>query len=155
MSNEKLFFGGLPTEYDVNALREHYSETQMKPGTIMPYKEVERIIDCEKGSCRFQTVTNRWRRLVEKESGFIIGTERGVGFKVLKENQKVDLGFSKLRSAVRSSRRAYVVAGSVNVAKLSTDDRNRLTFVQKKASAVICAAQQKGKEAELPKLVEA
>ena len=141
MSQEQ-YFGGIPTEPDVNRLRDQFPDSGMESGQVISYEEVERLIDCRKGSARFQTVTSRWRRLVERETGrIIIGTERGVGFKVLDNQQKLNLSSDTFRQAIRRSRRAYQVTGRINLRQLSEDERQRLLGIQQRTAAVVATAQ--------------
>lgn len=149
---DKLFFGGIPTEPDVRALREAYPEKDMKTGTLIPYADVAKLIHCDKDSSRFHTVTSRWRRMVEREADrIVIGTEANVGFKVLDNSQKLDLGHSKLTSAVRSTRRAFILTSRVEIKALTEEERERLTNLQRRSAAVLGAAQIKA-TAQLPSL---
>jgi len=141
MSQEQ-YFGGIPTEPDVNKLREQYPESSMDLGAVIPYGDVARVIGCRKDSSRFKTVTNRWRRLVERETGtIVIGTERGVGFKILDNQQKLNVSSSLLDQSVRRSRRAYQVTGRINLRQLSDEDRERLLAIQQRTAAVVATAQ--------------
>lgn len=146
------FFGGVPTEPEVRALRDAYPDSEMKAGTVIPYEDVEKVIGSKKESNRFRCVTARWRGMVERETGrVVLGVEPGVGFKVLDPAQKIDLGHAKLASAVRHSRRAYVLTARVETAGLSDDEKGRLMVLQRRSAALIATAQIKS-TADLPKL---
>lgn len=147
----KLFFGGVPTDPEINMLRERYPVADMSPGQVIPYKEVAEVIGCPHGEHRFKTVTGRWRRLVENETQtVVIGTERGVGFKVLDNTGKIDLGQSKLVTAVRSARRSYKLTATVR-GPVNDEDKERLTQLQRRSGALLATAQIKS-TVELPKL---
>lgn len=147
-----VFFGGMPTEPDIKSIRDSYPDSELKPGMLIPYDAVEGIINAKRRSSRFQTVTTQWRKKVERETGrVVIGTEPGVGFKVLDNVQKIDLGNSKLATAVRQSRRAYVLTARVEVAGLSEEEKGRLLTLQKRSAALIATAQIKS-TADLPTL---
>lgn len=151
MSEAKLFFGGVPTEMEVNRLREVFPADSLKPGDVLDYSEVAKVIDCEYRSHRFTTVTSRWRKILENECGVIVGTEPGLGFKVLDEPQKVDLSGSKLRSAVRAARRSYVVLTKVDRKQLSEEKLSRFDHIKKSSAAMIGSAQIRGqRKPELP-----
>lgn len=150
--NGRVFSGGVPTDPEVRALRDAFPDSSLNIGDVIAYEEVEKIIGSSKASNRFRAVTTRWRGMVERESGrIVIGTEAGVGFKVLDNVQKIDLGNSKLASAVRSSRRAYVLTARVEVAELSEEEKARLLTLQRRSAAIIATAQIKS-IADLPKL---
>jgi hypothetical protein len=120
----KAYFGGVPTRPDVKKIRERYPSSELEPGQIIRYGELEEVlIGVKYGSNRFLAVTNRWRRGVEEESGKIIGTEMGVGFRVLTEAEKVELRFSKTRSSIRLSRRSNTISSRIDTKKLSAEER--------------------------------
>ncbi len=147
----KLFFGGVPTDPEVNMLRERYPVADMSPGRVIPYNEVADLIGCPRDDRRFTTITNRWRRLVENETQtVVIGTLRGVGFKVLDNTGKIDLGQTKLVTAVRSARRSYKLTATVR-GQLSEEDKERLIQLQRRSGALLATAQIKS-NVELPKL---
>jgi hypothetical protein len=150
MANDHLHFGGVPTDPDIRRIRQEHPDHTLTPGTLIRYEDVERLIQTGRDTARFRTVTDKWRRQVEDETGsVVIGTEPGLGFKVLTEAEKLNLGYDKLRSAARSARRSYVVAGRVSVSQLSEEDRERHRVLQQRNAAVISAAQVKSK-AQLP-----
>ena len=150
--SSKNFNGGVPTDVDVKALREAYPEHRMEPEMVIPYAEAERLLKLSKGSNRFRGVTGRWRKLVEAETGMVIGVERGEGFKVLNEPEKIDLSGSKLRSAARAAHRSYEVGSLVDVAQLTHEDRRRLNFYTLKSAKLIAAAQVRSGKNLLPDL---
>jgi len=142
MTQHKPYFGGVPTDPDIKKLREAFPAERLEMGQVIPYEEVEEVIGTAKKSARFRTVTTRWRRLVERETGnTVIGTERGVGFKVLDNRQKLDLSNDILEQALRRSRRSYQVTGRINLEQLTQDERDRLLMVQKRSAAVVATAQ--------------
>jgi hypothetical protein len=149
---KQAFFGGVPTDVDIKTLREAYPESEMEAGVVIPYSEVEQLLQEKKWSNRFKGVTNRWRKMVEGETGKVVGTQPGVGFKVLEETEKVDLSGSKLRTAARMAKRSYTVASRVLAGKLSEEDRNRLDFYTTKSSKVIAASQIRSRKNLLPDL---
>ena len=141
MKKKDLYFGGVPMEPDVRKLREQYPEGRMKPGQVMSYDEVEAVLKVPKDSGRFYGVTNKWRKIVEEETGIILGVERGEGFKVLAEGEKVDLSGNKLRMAARAARRSYLIASRVDIKKLTDDDKARLDHYIVNSSKTLAAMQ--------------
>ncbi len=145
----KLFFGGLPTEPEVNRIRSAYPDAELTVGQVIPYDNIAAIIGAAYKSNRFRSITNVWRKKVEKETNKIIGTEPGVGFVVLSESQKVNLSGSKLRSAARFARRSYMVASRTDVKQLSEEEARRLTHQINVTAKIIASAQLKTKK-QLP-----
>lgn len=145
------YFGGIPTDIDVRAIREHWPDESLKVGEVIKHDDMEAILKCGRKSCRYKTVTARWRKLVENSTNKIIGAKRGEGFVVLSEREKVGLSGDKLRSAGRLARRSYIVAGRIDVKELSDDQRKELDFVNRKTAAVLTAAKLRP-TADLPSL---
>lgn len=152
LKKDGIYRGGVPTDPEIRTLREAYPEKDMQPGTVIPYADVEALIGVERGENRWLSITTRWRKMVERETGrVVLGVEPGVGFRVLDAVQKIDLGFSKMAAAVRNSRRAYVLTSRVEVAGLPSEEKDRLLTLQKRSGALIATAQIKS-TAELPTL---
>jgi len=124
----------------------------LKVGQVIPYAAVEAVVKTAKSTCRFKTITGRWRRLVERDSEVILGAEKGVGFRVLDNSEKLELSCSKLRSGVKSTRRSFHVAGYVERKALSVEEAKRYDMMTARAAAVMAAAQMRGRGTELPKL---
>jgi len=149
--NQKMFFGGVPTEPDIKKIKTEYPTNVLTPGKKIAYAEIERLIGVGKREHRFKTVTSQWRKEVEKEVNIIIGCDPGEGFRVLNEPEKVDLSSSKTRSAGRAARRAYVVAARTDIKELDENDRKRLDHIMGVSSRVLAAAKLKSK-VELPQI---
>jgi len=144
--NEKVYFGGLPTEPDVKALRSAFPDHALVPGKVIAYGEASDVIRAPYGSARFQTVTSAWRRIVEKETNKIIDVIPGEAFVVLSESEKVDVGGKKLREAGMAARRSFVICARVDVLGLKEEERLRLSHLQDVQGKVIAAAQLRGKK---------
>ena len=143
-----LYFGGVPTELEVKALREAFPA--MEVGQEITTEEVEKIIDVKKGESRYYTVTVRWRKEVERKDGLVIG-QTPEGFRVLDDADKTNLSTKKLISATRLARRSRHVAALVDVSKLTPEQRKEFDHVAKASAAIILAAKIKP-QAELPEI---
>jgi hypothetical protein len=119
----KSFFAGVPTDIEIRRLRDAYPDESLVAGETIPYADIANIIAAPYRSHRFCAVTDRWRRIIEHETGKIIGTVPGEAFKILHENEKVDLANDKLRYSQRATRRSLVVASMVNVKSLTEQER--------------------------------
>ncbi|CUW38817.1 protein of unknown function [Magnetospirillum sp. XM-1] len=151
---DSVFFGGVPTDPDVRAIREAYPEADLPVGMVIPYHDVAGLLGVSVNSKRFRTVTWRWRRRVEAETdSLVIGVEKGVGFKVLSASEKLDASVAKLGSAVKAARRSYSLSGRVSVTEISQEERDRLMWVQRNSAALISTANTRSKTA-LPSIEE-
>lgn len=139
MGNSKVFFGGVPTSIDIRKLQEQWPETEMKAGDTFPYEEIEIVISEGRSTNRFKTITNRWRNIVERNTGKRINPDGLNGFKVLTESEKLAAIEGKRRSIEKQGRRNLVRAGFVERKSLNNDERRRLDHVvlnEKNALAV-------------------
>jgi hypothetical protein len=117
MSN-KLFYGKMSTDPDLRKLREQYPENELRQGQVIPYREIERILGEKKGSARWNSVTNRWRRFVKRETLEQIETEPGVGFKVLTDQEKVEYAQKQREKSRKSVLRGVRTIVKVNPKRL-------------------------------------
>lgn len=142
-----VFLGGVPTDVEVRDLRSRWPESEMKPGDVIPYEVVEEMIGAKRHTSRWASVTGRWRKIVERETPhLVVGTERGVGFKVLSAAEKLDLSETKLDTAARAVRRSYKVAARVEVKELDDDERARLSLAQHRGAAILRVKQMQSTE---------
>lgn len=149
----KLFFGGVPTDADVKALREAYPDGSLTDGREISHEEIERLIEVRRNTSRYRAVTNRWRKLVENDTGrIVIVALRGVGFRVAPNGTKVSLSEDQLRQAGRKARRASILTARVDVSGLSEEERSRLLHVQRLSASILASAQLKSKENNLPSI---
>lgn len=152
MEQGKVFRGGVPTAPDVRKLREMFPDKDLNVGDVLAYDDIAEVVGCAYGTSRFKSITDRWRKLVENESGKIIGVSKGVGFAVLSDSQKLEVSHQKLRTAVRSAGRSLTVAMHIDRSNLTDDERLRLDH-QNRINASLLAAAQISPNTELPKLL--
>lgn len=143
-----LYFGGIPTEPDVKKLRAAYP--QPKDGDIIPYEDVEELLAVNRKTqrARWCAITNRWRKLHEHETGQVIGVEPAVGFKALLDDEKLNAGVGKVRHVYKTVRRARVLVGLTNPAKLTAEDRRRMDHLTNRVAMLEGAAATRAKEIE-------
>ena len=119
----KIFNGGTPTDIDVRNLMGRWPEASMRSGDKFSHDEIESVLKVGKNSLRYATITNRWRKIVEKTTGKIIGSDRGFGFKVLSDSEKVSLGKQKTIESRRRASRALFVIGTADRKNLSEAEK--------------------------------
>jgi len=152
-SNSKAYFSGIPTEPDVNKLVDKYPVDQLTPGYPMPYSEVSETIGEPVRSSRWRSVTEAWRKKIEKDYSIIIECNPyKQQFCVLTEGGKVNLSGKKLRSAVTSARRSLTILTTVEVKRLTEDERKNYEFNTLKSGSVVAAGQLRSGRAILPEM---
>jgi len=138
---QEVYFGGIPTDPDIKQIREAFPEDQLNALDEIPYEDIENLLGIPQTSSRFRAVTNRWRKIVEDETGLVIGVIRGKGFKLLNDEEKLDLSVGKLRTAVRQSHKSYRYASLVDAKALNEENKKRLDHITSRSAKVIAAAQ--------------
>jgi hypothetical protein len=132
-----LFFGGVPTDTDIATLRNAYPVEALTEGRVIPYEEVGKLIMEGPKTHRFRTVTNRWRKMLEKENSIVLGAKAGVGFLVLSPQERVTLASGHLHSSSLQAVRAHRRSGDVPRARLTTEEGKRADHILHVSAAVI------------------
>ena len=151
IGKQKLFFGGIPTEPDITALKESFPASTLKPGVLVSYQDIEKVISCAIRSNRFRTVVNRWREELEKDGGIVTRCQNGVGVLVLSDSGKLDYAGDKFRSAARLVRRSSRIVARIDVQNLDESERDRLLKLEKRNAAVELIAASR-RPLELPQI---
>lgn len=120
---QDLFFGGVPVAPDIRRIVKAYPVESLTPGKVIPYKDIEGIIEVNARHSRFRTVTNSWRRQMEKDHGVVIVCPGDLTFKVADEIDKLSVVKTKVSSAFKSSKRAMVVTSYIDRKKLPEDGK--------------------------------
>ncbi|MBX3703979.1 MAG: hypothetical protein KF822_09415 [Steroidobacteraceae bacterium] len=143
----KPFFGGIPADIDVRKLEERFGDPQ--EGQEFGHDEVEAVLGLERGSNRYRTVTDAWRRRLLNQRNIEVGAVPGVGFRCLTPAERVDgslKGFrTGTRQQLRSVRRAAVVR---------TEDeglRHKQDLLRRYGAAISAEASNMMQEIEPPK----
>lgn len=156
MANGKLFFGGLPTDPEIKRLMDAFPESEMKVGDKFSYDRVSEVISAPYGSNRFRTITNRWRNIVEKRCGLFIGIPpdmAGEGFRVLSEQEKLELACRKHGTVVTGIRRTSILIASTDRSALASDeDKKFYDLLHGRNAAMIASAQIRNKTKMLPEV---
>lgn len=142
MSNGKgkLYFGGIPVEPSVIAIRERYPDAMLKEGMEISYPELAKIIGSESGTSRFKTVTTAWRRKVEMDSGIIIGCIPGIAFKVLPPAERFECSMTKTRQRIKSVKRGMTLRATVKRVDIPEADRARYDHLDRIQKQILAAA---------------
>lgn len=108
---------------DVQLLLGRYRDL-IPDGRIIAHEEIESLLKLNRKQGRYQTVTNKWRRvLLEEQRVYLDGrSSRGVGFTVLTPDDMVRFGNREIRAVGRRVRKAIQVAGLPDPSSLTTSD---------------------------------
>jgi len=152
-AKNSMYFGGIPTAADVNLLMESIQVQKMKPGDLIPYADITGIIKQDKKSHRWVSVTNAWRKKIEKDYNIILECDPiEWAFRILPEGGKVQLSRKKLRAAVSASRRSYVISGLIDIKQLTEDERRDHDFNMIKSGNILAVTQLRRNKNNLPEM---
>lgn len=131
MTNTKLFFGGIPTDIEVNKLVEHFGKPE--PATIA-YADIEPIIGLAGREPRFKSVLTKWRRILFRELNIDTEMEAGIGMRVFAPGERIDASHRDMRSAIRKTRKWFLGITSVPTDKLNDIERKKYDHALRSAS---------------------
>lgn len=149
MSEQKLAFNGVPTEPDVRALKVAFPSEVLVIGYSISFDNAGKVFDCSPDSSRFSTVTDKWRREVERETGKVIGAPGDKTFKVLCANEIANKSHRKTISAYKCTKRALDLSTKVDVTQITSDEKRRLEH-DRSFNGNVIAAYQASSKARLP-----
>lgn len=147
---QQVFKAGIPTDADVKRLRMRFPDVELRNGATVGYSDIENTIGCPRGSSRWATVTARWRKLIEKESGIVLKPMRGVEFKVADDADKVQLSSDKSATAFRYAKRSVQLSSLVNRNALTEDQKRRYDTTLRVTSSVLGLQEIRKHTPELP-----
>lgn len=123
----QLYFGGLPTGPQVRKLEEAFPDIESLRASTIPHEEIEAAINEKRGTGRYKTVVDAWRRKVERNTGIVIsglGEAQGIGYRVLAHGEQVGFGVNKRKKASRYIRRGWAAVANTDDDRLSAQERD-------------------------------
>ena len=86
----QLFLKGVPTDAELNRLREAFPITEMAVGQEFKYEVLEAITGEKRDGTRFRNIVTRWKNFIEKETLHYLGCVPMEGYKLFNDNEKAD-----------------------------------------------------------------
>ncbi len=136
--NTTVFNSGIPTEPDVNRLREAFGVPET--GRLISYEEVEGVIGCKRSSNRFKTVLSRWRWRLFKDHNVLTIPERGKGVRRANNGERVVSSGDTFKQGLRKISRASTVADQTDSEGLTPEQIRVRDHVSKTGAALRLAA---------------
>lgn len=119
---------GTSTEEPVRRLNEHFNP---KAGDFVIRSEVERVLQCEPRSKRYETVVNAWKRQLYREHHLELsrqGRAMGTGFVVLTAQERSDVVAKTMQSTGRRLRKRLRMSNTIDTATMTADERDLLNL---------------------------
>ena len=130
MSSAKVVLFGMPTRLEVQKLLDRWPVSEMKAGDVYCYDDVADTVDVAVKGYRFKSVTDAWRKKIERETGIRIAPDgSGTMFRVLSESEKVDAICTKRISLNRQGRKNMIRTGYVDRKQLNDEQKATFDFI--------------------------
>lgn len=141
----RRFIGGRSTQPEIDAL----SVVSPDAGTSITHEEVARIAGMEAAGNRFNSVTHRWRRLIERNHPIRIESRDRV-FYFLTPNEALERGKGDLHRIGRATGRLNFRVGNIETSGLSAERQAEHSLLAREASALLDSARRSAKAIAVP-----
>lgn len=148
-----IYRGNLPTEIDIQKIREAFPDADLKEGDVIRYADIEKLIGVAKGTRRFCTVVARWRRAVENSIGIVTTCVRNIGYQVQNDAGKLEMASDKQDAANRAIKRSVKLLGLIDTNNLEEKSRRQYD-VLRNANAKILLNFAWKRQASLPSMAQ-
>jgi hypothetical protein len=127
MTEANIFTKGLPTDFEIRKLTEHFTDIQSLRGSTIKHEELERVTGLKRDTSRYKTVVVRWRKKVARETGIEIrGDLRGdigVGIRVLSASEQLEYSGDLDQHAGRKVRHSHRAVANIADSDLTEQER--------------------------------
>lgn len=148
MQNSRLFKGSIPTDVDVELLRQKFGVPD--PGQTILYTEIEKAINQPHQSNRWRSIVTAWRKKLDRESNILLRAEPRKGFVAMDGHSRVDYSTSTFRGGLRRVAKAALVAVRTDRDSLDPEETRALDHVQKVAGAIRTTAAVEARKLRYP-----
>lgn len=111
MADDKLFFRGGPTDGQVQLLMAAFGTPEV--GALITHEDVEATVGLRRTQRRYESIVRAWRRALLDKHNVDMGAVAGIGWKALRDDERIDAGLkgskAGVRKIVRSVRRSDAV----------------------------------------------
>lgn len=128
MSTPKMFFGGLPTKVEVDALMgvaEAYGE-----GETIPYELIEEAIKVSRRTHRGASIVASWKRRMFREKNCLLLANNGKGYRKADPKERMSKSSSLVTAGRRRIMRAATVAASTEAHRLDDEGKKLREHIQ-------------------------
>ena len=143
-TKSSLFFGGIPTAPDVDALIEEFGVPEI--GTLISYSDISKIIGVTKDKNRFRSVIEAWKKRLDIKHNVIMEAVRNNGYKAMSPSGRIGFGSKQIKSAVKKINNVVRIFVRTDKKNLPKDEQEFAEHIMlnapKKAMAIITAPKQ-------------
>lgn len=124
----KLYFGGVSTDIELKALREHYAEVE--PGKVITHEEIEAVVGVKRDTNRYRTVMTRFKRMMLLDFNVELKARSGAGYVVLTASDRVRAGIDSGHKIHRQIRKTHYRLTVIPREQLSNEEVRRADHAQ-------------------------
>jgi hypothetical protein len=148
MKNNLIFSAGVPTGPDVDRLIAKFGTPE--EGTVVPYREIVAVLGVKRGSGRWMSVIEAWKKKLRRESNIELKAVVNVGFECLDPHKRVDYAGSKYKGGLRAITRSADLARNTRPQALTQRELRVQTHLIMVAAAIQLAAATEAKKITYP-----
>ena len=141
--NARPFFRGIPSGPDVAKLIDAFGIPE--PG-IITHDSISKVIDQPLETHRYVSVVHQWRKRLMREYNIQMVGERGVGYRILSETERVDFARHGLARNAKLVVRQHQHALLIDVNKLDEPTRKKHDHVVRASASMASAVQNTERE---------
>jgi len=93
-----VYFAGVPTAPAVQAIRDAYPD--LKPGDVVRYDALEKIIGEPRSANRWHTVVTKWRHRIEVDDNLMTRAIPNTGYEVLDAKGRIETAANQWKQGV-------------------------------------------------------
>lgn len=143
----RLFIGGKDTKPEVDAI---LAAIEARPGNSVSHDDVAKAAGLEAGSTRFQTVAQRWRKTVERNTAVRIESRERV-FHFLSADEAHDRLRTDLHRIGKAAGKLHARAGAVDVQQLTGERKDAHFLLTRETAALLDSARRSAKAIQGPR----
>ena len=128
MTESKLYWRGVPVGPDVDVLDRHFNG--LTHGQVLAHDDLSDVMGYSRGSSRYRSVINAWRRQLLREHGIELQSVRSIGLRVMTDPERVDAHVDKAALGIRKIARAGKSLSAIPRSTLTTAARTKADHAQ-------------------------
>lgn len=147
----RLFIGGKDTKPEIDAIMAAF---EARPGTSVSHEDIAKAAGLDIGSNRFRTVTQRWRKMIERDNTVRVESRERV-FHFLTADEAHDRLKVDLHRIGRAAGKMHVRASVIDVQHLNGERRETHRLFVRESAALVDSARRSAKAIQPPKPTQA
>ena len=119
-----------PTSAEVDLVEKAFLEiVERQDGTLIRHEEIAAAAGIDYAIDQYFRIVRRWIKRMRRESGIVIVSERGLGYKAVPDNGKTDAALEEHRAAARRIRKSGEIVKATNRGNLTDREQRAYDMV--------------------------